>query len=74
MNYSLFEALSLAKVFSRTIGGNNNMTMSDAELEAAAELLKKLGDNRQGWSAQEKEAYKTMVDFAKETSKSDWRG
>ena len=72
MNYSLFEALSLAKLFSRTIGGNNNMTLSDAELEAAAELLKRLGDDRQDWSVQEKETYKTMVDFAKEISKSDW--
>lgn len=72
MNYSFFEAISLAKLFSRTIGGNNNMTLSDAELEAAAELLKRLGDDRQDWSVQEKETYKTMVDFAKETSKSDW--
>lgn len=74
MNYTFFEFISLAKLFSRTIGGNNNMTISDAELEAAAELLKKLGDDRRGWSTQDKETYKAMVDFAKETSKSDWHG
>ena len=74
MNYNFFEVISLAKLFSRTIGGNNNISMSDVEFEAAAELLKKLGSDRQDWTTQEKEIYKAMVDFAKETSKSDWHG
>lgn len=65
MNF--FEIISLAKVFSQI--SNGNMTLSELELETASRALKQLGDNRQDWSTQQKEIYKSMVDYAKNISK-----
>lgn len=69
-----YEAISLAKIFAQIMGGNNSITITDAELETAAKLLKDMGNNRQDWSPQQKETYKAMVDFAKENSKGQKHG
>lgn len=45
------------------------MTMSDAEMEAAAKILKELGGNAPNWNPMQRELYKSMVDAAKEDSR-----
>lgn len=67
MNF--YEFISLAKLFSRVFGGNNNFTVTDAELDAASEALKNLSYNRTDWTPQQREIYKALVDFANECSK-----
>lgn len=69
---TLFDLISFAKLFSRVASGN--MTMSDAEMEAATKVLKELGDSAPNWNPAQKELYKAMVDTAKERSKGAQNG
>ena len=62
-----FELFSFAKLFSTVMNGQ--MSVSSAEMEAACKLLKKMADNNQRMTSEQKEAYKLMVDCAKEASK-----
>ena len=48
---------------------NGQMSVSSAEMEAACKLLKEMTDNNQCMTSEQKEAYKLMVDCAKEASK-----
>ena len=64
---TFFDMISFAKLFSQVASGN--MTMSDAELEAAAKVLKELGGNAPNWNPMQRELYKSMVDAAKEDSR-----
>ncbi len=50
------------------------MNMSDAEMEAATEVLKQMGDNAPNWNPDQKELYKAMVDAAKESSRGQQNG
>lgn len=62
-----FELFSFAKLFSTVMNGQ--MSVSSAEMEAACKLLKEMADNNQRMTSEQKEAYKLMVDCAKEASK-----
>lgn len=62
-----FELFSFAKLFSTVMNGQ--MSVSSAEMEAACKLLKEMADNKQCMTSEQKEAYKLMVDCAKEASK-----
>ena len=62
-----FEVFSFAKLFSTVMSGQ--MSVSSAEMEAACKLLKEMADNNQCMTSEQKEAYKLMVDCAKEASK-----
>ncbi len=62
-----FEVFSFAKLFSTVMSGQ--MSVSSAEMEAACKLLKEMADNNQCMTSEQKEAYKLMVDWAKEASK-----
>ena len=69
---TFFDMISFAKLFSQVASGN--MTMSDAELEAAAKVLKELGGNAPNWNPMQRELYKSMVDAAKEDSRGQRNG
>lgn len=69
---TFYDLISFAKLFSRISSGS--MTMSDAEMEAAAEVLKQLGDSAPNWNPGQKELYKAMVDAAKESSRGQQNG
>lgn len=69
---TFFDMISFAKLFSQVASGN--MTMSDMEMEAAAKVLKELGDNAPNWNSMQKELYKSMVDAAKENSRGQKNG
>ena len=62
-----FELFSFAKLFSTVMNGQ--MSVSSAEMEAVCKLLKEMADNNQCMTSEQKEAYKLMVDCAKEASK-----
>lgn len=62
-----FELFSFAKLFSTVMNGQ--MSVSSAEMEAACKLLKEMADNTPCMTSEQKEAYKLMVDCAKEASK-----
>lgn len=61
---TFYDMISFAKLFSRI--ANGNMTMTDAEMEAAAKVLKEYGGNAPNWSPMQRELYKAMVDATKE--------
>lgn len=69
---TFFDMISFAKLFSQVASGN--MTMSDAEMEAAANMLKELGGNAPNWNTMQRELYKSMVDAAKEYSRGQKNG
>lgn len=62
-----FEVFSFSKLFSTVMNGQ--MSVSSAEMEAVCKLLKEMADNNQCMTSEQKEAYKLMVDCAKEASK-----
>lgn len=69
---TFFDMISFAKLFSRVASGN--MTMSDAEMEAAAKVLKEFGDNAPNWNPMQRELYKAMVDSVKEGARGQQNG
>ena len=64
-----FEMMSLAKVVSKAF--DNNLTVSEAELEMAALTLKRFADNSPNWNSCQKELYKAMIDTIKENTKGE---
>jgi hypothetical protein len=60
--------ISLAKVFTMAMS-NRPFTISGEERDAAFEGLKVLAEHRNGWSEEQKEIYKIMVDFGNEATK-----
>lgn len=67
MNFS--DMISFAKLFYVTIGGAQNMSLTSDKKEAACGVLKHIAEQRNDWNEEQKELYKTMVDFAKEKTK-----
>lgn len=65
MNF--YEALCFAKLFERAIGGQ--VSMSEIEKEVACESLKRMADQRNDWTEEQKNYYKMMVDFSKNIGK-----
>ena len=60
------QIISLAKILSNINGGYPYEPVSNKDKELAAEALKYLADNREGWTDCEKELYKALVDCIKE--------
>jgi hypothetical protein len=60
--------ISLAKVFAMALD-DRAITISSEERDAAFEGLKVLADHRNGWTEEQKEYYKMMVDFGNEATK-----
>jgi hypothetical protein len=60
--------ISIAKVFAMALG-DRTITISGEERDAAIEGLKVLADHRNGWTEEQKEYYKMMVDFGNEATK-----
>ena len=69
---TFFDMISFEKLFSRVASGN--LTMSDAEMEAAAKVLKEFGDNAPNWNPMQRELYKAMVDSVKEDTRGQRNG
>lgn len=69
---TFFDMISFAKLFSRIASGN--LTMSDAEMEAAAKVLKEFGDRAPNWNPMQRELYEAMVDSVKEDTRGQRNG
>ena len=67
MNFLDF--ISFAKVYNAVMNPQFRSSISNAEVEITVEILKKMADNRNDWSDDQKEVYKLLADFAKERIK-----
>lgn len=61
------EMMSFAKFVMSAFSGN--VTPSSVENEIGATILKNMADNAPYWNQQQKDAYKLLVDVAKEKGK-----
>lgn len=64
MNF--YEMICFAKVYNAVMGQMPLTSVTKQEAEVAIEVLKKMADNRNDWTQEEKECYKQIADFAKE--------
>lgn len=62
-----YEKMSFAKFIMSAFMGD--VTLSKAEIEAGTTVLKNMADNAPYWNQQQKDAYKLLVDIAKENHK-----
>lgn len=67
MNFCDF--VSFAKVYNAAMNPQHRDFVSNAEIEVAVEILKKMADNRYDWSDEQKSIYKLLADFSKEQIK-----
>lgn len=65
-NFSVYELISFAKTFSKFFYLDRNVFITKEEQKAAVEVLKKLADNCNNWTQEQKDRYKALADFAKE--------
>ena len=61
---NMYELMSVAKLFSQAMDGK--ITTSYAEQDMALRILKEMSNYRQGWTEEQKEYYKLMVEYGKE--------
>lgn len=66
---SPFEMMSLAKVIEKYFNGNQSISLSEIESDAALEAFKEISNYRQDWSQEQRDRFKALVDFAKEDMK-----
>lgn len=64
MNFQ--EMICFAKVYQAALYPQYRQSVTKTEVETTIEVLKKMADERQDWSDEQKEFYKLMADFAKE--------
>ena len=67
MNFNDF--VSFAKVYNAVMNPQMRNNVSNAEVEVTVEILKKMADNRNDWSDDQKEVYKLLADYVKERIK-----
>lgn len=65
-NITFFELVSFAKMFSKTFAIDRRVSVTKEEAKSAIEVLKKINENRNDWTQEQKETYKAFADFAKE--------
>jgi hypothetical protein len=58
----------LARVLARAMG-DRTITISSEEQNVASETLKRMAEHRNGWTEEQKELYKMLVDFVNEATK-----
>ena len=63
---SFYEMICFAKVYNAAIGITTRSSVSKQEIDIAFEVIKKMADNRYGWSQQQKDMYKILVDYCKQ--------
>ena len=62
---SFYELICFTKVYNAAFGFAPRTSVSKEEINITFEVLKKMADNRLGWSQEQKEIYKLLVDFVK---------
>ncbi len=62
---TFFELNCYAKVYNAALGYIDRNSVTRQEVEVTMELLKKMADNRDDWTDEEKEVYKALADYVK---------
>lgn len=65
-NFTFYELVCFAKVFSKTFAIDRRVSVTREEEKTAIEVLKKINEDRNDWTQEQKEAYRAFADFAKE--------
>lgn len=63
------EIISFAKVYSVALGLDDKRVLSKMDLDIASEFLKKSADEFPYWNQSQRDVYKFLTDFIKETLK-----
>lgn len=63
---SFYEMICFAKVYNVACGIAHPATVSENELDVAVEVIKRMIDNRDNWTQEQKEIYKLIADYAKD--------
>lgn len=58
---SISDTLLVAKVFAYVMG-DNSITLTDADKDAAKSLIKRIADQKYEWSLDQREQFKMFVD------------
>ncbi|SDA32321.1 hypothetical protein SAMN02910447_03511 [Ruminococcus sp. YE71] len=66
---SVYEKYCYYKTLCVALGGTGRATISKQEYDTAVEVLKKMADNRWDWTEEQKQQYKLLADYLKETFK-----
>jgi len=69
-----YEEQCVTRVYNAALGIIDRREITKQEIDIAIEILKKSADNRNDWSQQQKEACKSLADFAKEQIKRELNG
>lgn len=64
-----YELISFSKVFSVATGLEKRSILSTADVEITSEVLKRMADESDYWTREQKELYKLIVDAVKEMTK-----
>ena len=67
-NVTFEEMLCFAKVYSIFLGMASPSSASKREKDLAVEAMKKMADNRNDWTQEQKEIYKAIADLVKNQS------
>lgn len=61
-----YEMICFAKVYNVVCGYSSPSTVSRHDVEIAIEVLKKMADDRNDWTQEQKDCYKMIANFGKE--------
>jgi hypothetical protein len=57
---------AFSRVYNAALGISDRSTVSKQDVDITIEILKKMADQRNDWTQQDKDAYKLLADYAKE--------
>lgn len=63
---SVYEQLCVTKLLFISMGAIAPNAITSFERDVACEAIKRMADQRQDWTPQQREFYKWLVDYAKE--------
>lgn len=66
---TFYQLTCYTKLYNAAMGYIDKSSVTNQEAEVAIEVLKKLADERNDWTDEQKELYKSIADIAKEMLK-----
>lgn len=66
---TFYQLTCYTKLYNAAMGYIDRRSITHHEIEVAIEVLKKLAEERDDWTNEQKELYKTLADIAKEMLK-----
>ena len=62
---TFYQLTCYTKIYNAAMGHIDRRSVTQQEIEVAIEVLKKLADERDDWTDEQKELYKSIADIAK---------